>query len=117
MLVAGNGSTEPLFYTTHNICFGLIYFQDDSRTIAKAIVSVKGRENVHAKDVRDLIGAMNNQQAKMGVLVTMRKTKAMVEAAREAGSVEAGGQMHRRVQIATIKDLLDGSKPDLPPGA
>jgi len=94
---------------------GLIYFQDDSRTIGKAIVSVKGGENVHAKDVRDLIGAMNNQQAKMGVFVTLHKTKAMDDAAKEAGSIEAGGKMRRRVQVVLIEDLLEGKKPDLPP--
>jgi DNA modification methylase len=94
---------------------GVIYFQDDARTIEKATVSVKGGKNVHAQDVRDLIGTMNNQRAKLGVLVTMHKTRAMEEAARDAGSIEAGGKMRRRVQIATIEDLLEGRKPDLPP--
>jgi hypothetical protein len=39
----------------------------------------------------------------------------MLEAAREAGSVEAGGKLRSRVQIRTIEQLLDGRKPNMPP--
>lgn len=95
---------------------GLIYFQDDARTIGNAIISVKGGRNIHAKDIRDLIGAMNNQRAKLGVFITLNKpTAEMEKAAREAESIEAGGKLRPRVQIRTIKELLDGKKPDLPP--
>lgn len=94
---------------------GVIYFQDDARNVERAIVSVKGGKNVQAQHVRDLIGSMTTQGAKMGVVVTMRKTSGMEVAAREAGSVEAGGKLRRRVQILTIDELLAGKKPDLPP--
>ena len=95
---------------------GLVFFQDDARTVGQAIVSVKGGENIHAKDIRDLIGAMNNYHAKMGILVTLHPpTSAMVRAAREAESIEAGGKIRPRVQICTIEELLGGHKPNLPP--
>lgn len=95
---------------------GLIYYQDDSRTIGTAIISVKGGKNIHAKDIRDLIGAMNNARSKVGVFITLNKaTSEMEKAAREAESVEAGGKLRPRVQIRTIKELLDGKKVDLPP--
>lgn len=97
---------------------GLIYFQDDAKSIGQAIVSVKGGENIHAEHVRELIGAMNNQHSKLGVMVTLHPpTKAMVKAAREAESVEAGGKLRPRVQICTIESLLrkPPQKPDLPP--
>lgn len=95
---------------------GLIYFQDDARNFGQAIVSVKGGENIHAKDVRDLIGAMTNYRAKLGVFVTLHEpTAAMTRAAREAESIEAGGKLRPRVQICTIEDLLKGRKPNLPP--
>lgn len=94
---------------------GLIYFQDDAKTIGRALVSVKGGKNAQAQHVRDLIGTMTTQGAKMGVFVTMHKTSAMDEAAREAGSVDAGGKLRRKVQILTIDELLKGKKPDLPP--
>ena len=95
---------------------GVIYFQDDSRNIGQAIVSVKGGANVHATHVRDLIGAMRNTNSKLGVFVTLHPpTSAMESAAREAESVEAGGQLRPRVQIRTIEQLLKGQKPSLPP--
>lgn len=94
---------------------GLIFFQDDARNIGKAVVSVKGGKNVHAQHVRDLLGALTTQRAKMGIFVTMHKTAAMETAAREAGSVEAGGKLRRTIQILTIEELLGGKKPDLPP--
>lgn len=95
---------------------GFIYFQDDVRTVGQAIVSVKGGENIHAEHVRDLIGTMHSQGAKLGVLVTLnRPTAAMERAAREAESVEAGGKLRPRVQICTVEELLKGRKPTLPP--
>jgi site-specific DNA-methyltransferase (adenine-specific) len=95
---------------------GLIYFQDDARTIDQAVVSVKGGENIHAEHVRDLIGTVHSQRAKMGVLVTLHEpTNAMLKAAREAESVEAGGRLRPKIQICTIAKLLSGQKPNLPP--
>jgi Restriction endonuclease len=95
---------------------GIVYYQDDARNIDQAIISVKGGENIHATHVRDLVGAMNNNQAKLGIFITLHKpTSAMLEAAREAGSVEAGGKLRPRVQIRTIEQLLDGRKPSMPP--
>ena len=95
---------------------GLIYFQDTADTIGHAIVSVKGGFNRSVKDVRDLIGTMNNQRAKMGVLVTLHEpTPQMERTAREAESIEAGGRVRARVQIRTIQQLFQHNKPDLPP--
>lgn len=95
---------------------GIIFFQDDARNTGQAIVSVKGGANVHAQHIRDLIGAMHNQRAKLGVFVTLTEpTSAMLKAARAAESVEAGGKLLPRVQICSIQDLLKGKKPKLPP--
>ncbi len=59
---------------------------------------------------------MNNHDAKLGVFVTLNKpTVDMEKAAREAGSVEAGGKLRPRVQIRTIAELFKGNRPDLPP--
>lgn len=95
---------------------GIIFFQDDANTVGSAVVSVKGGENISPSDVRDLIGTMNNQRAKLGVFVTLREpTAKMIKTAKEAGSVEAGGKFRPRVQICTIDQLLGRHKPDLPP--
>lgn len=94
---------------------GLIYFQDDARTIGQAIISVKGGANIHASHIRDLIGAMNNTGSKLGVFVTLHPaTSAMETAAREAGSVEAGNKIRPRVQIVTIAELLGGKRLNIP---
>ncbi|MDR3526615.1 MAG: DNA methyltransferase [Rhizomicrobium sp.] len=95
---------------------GWIYFQDDATSIGNAIISVKGGKNIHAAHIRDLIGTMNNHQAKLGVFVTLHKpTSEMEKEARKAGSVEAGGRMRPRIQIRTIEQLFAGNRPDLPP--
>lgn len=95
---------------------GVVFFQDDSKNTGQAIVSVKGGINIHAQHVRDLIGTMNNQRAKLGLFVTLNEpTSAMLKAAREAESVEAGGKLIPRVQICSVADLLKGKKPKLPP--
>jgi site-specific DNA-methyltransferase (adenine-specific) len=95
---------------------GLIYFQDDMRNVGQAIVSVKGGENIHAEHVRDLIGTVHSQRAKFGVFITLHEpTAAMLKAAREADPVEAGGKLRPGIQICTIKQLLSGHKPNLPP--
>lgn len=95
---------------------GFIYFQDTARSSNQAIVSVKGGTNIHAEHIRDLLGAMTTTKAKLGVFVTLNKpTAAMIRAAREAESVEAGGKLRPRIQICTIEELLKGHKPSLPP--
>ena len=95
---------------------GIIFFQHESKNIGQAIISVKGGGNVHAHMVRDLVGTMHSQNAALGIFITLAKpTKAMIQAANEAGSVETGGKLRQRVQIRSIEELLGGSKPDLPP--
>jgi len=95
---------------------GVIFYAEDSRTVGQAIVSVKGGANIHAQHIRDLLGTMDNQRAKLGVLITLHPpTSAMERAAREAGSVEVGDRLRPRIQICTIAELLKGNKPKLPP--
>ncbi|MEQ8346140.1 MAG: DNA methyltransferase [Sneathiellaceae bacterium] len=98
---------------------GLIYYKDGAAAIGQAIVSVKGGENVGPTDVRDLIGTMNNQNAKLGAFITLaRPTPKMLKTAAEAGSIEVGGQHRPRVQIRTIEELLQPGRRgrlDLPP--
>lgn len=77
----------------------------------KAAVSVKSGENIGPAVVRDLIGAQQNGQAPIGVLVTLKDpTKAMVEAASSAGFYKTTNFIIPRVQIITIKALLEGRR-------
>jgi len=81
-------------------------------------VSVKGGENVSVAMVRDLIGVVEREQAKMGLFITLAPpTDPMSKEAVTAGFYEApnGKDQYRKIQIVTIGDLLEGRKPDLPP--
>ena len=98
---------------------GVVFYQDTANSVGQAIVSVKGGGNVGPTDVRDLIGTMNNQGAKLGAFLTLTApTPKMLKTAAEAGSVEAGGRPRQRVQIRTIEELLQPNRAgrlDLPP--
>ncbi len=95
---------------------GIIFFQSDAKNIGRAIVSVKGGENINPGMVRDLVGTVKNQRADMGVFVTLTPpTAKMLEAAHAAGVIEIGGRIRERVQIRSIEQLLKRDRPDLPP--
>jgi site-specific DNA-methyltransferase (adenine-specific) len=81
------------------------------------IISVKGGENIGVKDVRDLRGVIEREEAEMGVVVTLEEpTGPMVTEAAAAGVVSksAHGRLPR-LQVVTIADILDGRMPKLPP--
>jgi hypothetical protein len=50
---------------------GLIYFKPEGKTTEKAIVSVKGGENVNVAIVRDLGHVVDREKAKIGVFITL----------------------------------------------
>src|SRR5205085_9479211 len=49
---------------------GIIYFKPDGRRTEKAIVSVKGGDNVGVQMIRDLHFAMEREKASIGVFIT-----------------------------------------------
>jgi hypothetical protein len=97
---------------------GVIRFPVGAKAIGRAIVSVKGGEQLSPDMVRDLVGTVKTQKAEMGVLVLLEKpTKGMTDAEDHAGisTWPANGANFLFVQIITIEDLLSGKKPDMPP--
>jgi hypothetical protein len=57
---------------------GHIYFKPDGRTTEKAIVSVKGGENVNVAMVRGLGHIIDPEKAKIGLFITLTEpTKPM----------------------------------------
>ena len=105
---------------------GLLYFYetDPSQTGRKSglktesvhrekiIVQVKGG-GTGAKDVRDLIGTVENQKAVAGILITLDKpTQPMRDEAATAGRYESRlwQKDYPKIQIVTIAGLLDGTK-------
>lgn len=102
---------------------GLIFFQDDKGAAKKIVVSVKGGDNVNVAMVRDLAHVVTREKAEIGLFVTLASpSKPMeVEAVKEGFYTSpATGAEFPRIQILTIKGLLDGSEraryPDLAQG-
>ncbi len=97
---------------------GLIYFYDDeSGTAKKAVVQVKSGK-VQVSQVRDLIHVMEREKAKLALFLTLEEpTEPMNKEAATAGFYEPEhfkGRGVPKVQILTIKELLDGHRPELP---
>lgn len=81
------------------------------------IISVKGGENIGVKDVRDLRGVIEREEAEMGIVITLADpTGPMMTEAAAAGIVSksAHGRMPR-LQVVTIAAVLEGRMPKLPP--
>jgi adenine specific DNA methylase Mod len=98
---------------------GLIYFKDfrDGKiTTEKAIVSVKGGDNVSVSMIRDIAHVVDREKAKMGLFITLAEsTDPMRKEALKEGYFETStGGKYLKLQIATIEELLAGKKPDLP---
>jgi site-specific DNA-methyltransferase (adenine-specific) len=95
---------------------GYLYFKPDGKTTEKAVVSVKGGANVGVSMVRDLIATVEREGAKIGVFLTLEEpTTRMRTEATAAGFYES--PLHgkfAKIQILTIEDILNGSKPHLP---
>jgi site-specific DNA-methyltransferase (adenine-specific) len=100
---------------------GRLYFHDEAAggKTKQIILSVKGGAT-GPKDVRDLRGVIEREKAEMGVLITLHEpTKPMNAEAADAGFYESPGwkKKYPRLQIITIKELLDGKTVARPPAA
>ena len=97
---------------------GFIYFRPDpgSRKTEKAILSVKGGENVGVGMIRDLHSTMEREKALAGVFVTKAMpTRPMVAEAAKVGLFDGpGGRKIARLQIVTLAEIFAGRRPDLP---
>jgi site-specific DNA-methyltransferase (adenine-specific) len=96
---------------------GIIYFKPDGRRTEKALVSVKGGDNVGVQMIRDLHSAMEREKAPAGIFLTKTLPTSVME--REAAAVgrfaaEATGKTYPRLQIITLAELFQGKRPDLP---
>ncbi|MCJ1699939.1 restriction endonuclease [Rathayibacter festucae] len=86
--------------------------------VGRVIVSVKGGKNLNPAMVRDLLGTVQTQKAEMGVLIVMGDvTKGLVDAVNHAGNYKhpANGDVFPKLQIITVPQLLNGTRPKMPP--
>jgi site-specific DNA-methyltransferase (adenine-specific) len=94
---------------------GLIYFKPEGKTTEKAIVSVKGGDNVNVAMVRDLAHVVDREKAKIGVFITLGdSTGPMRTEAVKSGYYETIYGKYPKVQILTIEELFSGKQPNIP---
>ncbi len=94
---------------------GLIYFKPEGKTTEKAIVSVKGGDNVNVAMVRDLAHVVDREKAKIGVFITLAdSTGPMRTEAVKAGYYETIYGKYPKIQILTIAELFEGKQPNIP---
>jgi DNA modification methylase len=94
---------------------GHIYFKPEGKKTEKAIVSVKGGENIGAPMIRELAKVVDNEQAKIGVFISLvEPTKPMQVEAVKAGYYETQFGKYPKIQILTIAELFKGKKPNIP---
>ena len=94
---------------------GLIYFKPEGKTTEKAIVSVKGGDNVNVAMVRDLAHVVDCERAKIGVFITLAdSTGPMRTEAVKAGYYETIYGKYPKIQILTIAELFEGKQPNIP---
>ena len=94
---------------------GYLYFKPDGKVTEKAVVSVKGGQNLNPNMVRDLVGTVDAEKAKIGVFLTLEDpTTGMRTAAAKAGFYETEYGKYEKIQILTVEDLFDGKRPHMP---
>jgi len=92
---------------------GRKYFREaNSDEYMQIIFSVKGGRNVGVAEVRDLIGVLQREKADIGVYISFAEpTKPMQKEAAEAGFYTSrDGSRYPRVQLLTIKGLMEGTQ-------
>lgn len=96
---------------------GYIYFHDEPQKTKRIIIQVKSGK-VNPGLIRDLRGVIEREEAEIGVFITLQQpTHGMITEAVSAGFYKSPGwnKNYPRIQILTIKELLDGKRIDYPP--
>ena len=97
---------------------GRLFFHDEGPGGAskQIILSVKGG-GTSSPHVRDLIGVLDREKAQIGVLISLQEpTRDMRKEAASAGFYRSSytDRNHLRVQLLTIRELLEGKGIDYP---
>lgn len=94
---------------------GILFFRSGKDKTEKALISVKGGENVGVGMVRDLIAVVEREKAAVGVLISLAlPTKPMEKEAAAAGFFETPFEKVPRIQIITLAELFQGKRPRIP---
>jgi DNA modification methylase len=100
---------------------GKILFRDDPKSTKpeQLIIQVKGGKT-SVKDVRDLRGVLDREKAAIGILISLQPSTAPMET--EAASVgfyehKTNKQKFARLQLRTVKELMEGKGIERPSSA
>lgn len=96
---------------------GVLTFQEGAAGTPhkKVLISVKSGK-VSSRDVRDLRGVVERDNAAIGVLITLQPSSSeMRKEAANSPVYESPWGKHRSIQIFTIEQLIDGGRIDMPP--
>lgn len=97
---------------------GVMTFIDDSSGQPKRILVQVKSGKVSSRDIRDLGGTLQRENAAMGIFLTLEEpTRDMKTEAVSAGYYHSPGwhQDYPRLQIITIEELLRGTRVNMPP--
>lgn len=88
---------------------GRMYFERKG-ALGEMILSVKGGK-LGPTDIRDLRGVIEREGAAMGGFLSLKEpTKAMRAEAADAGVFTYGNIQYQRIQLLTVKDILEGKR-------
>ncbi len=94
---------------------GILFFRSDKDQTEKALISVKGGENVGVGMVRELIAVVEREKAAVGVLISLAlPTRAMEREATAAGFFQSPFEQVPKIQIITLAELFQGKRPRIP---
>jgi hypothetical protein len=94
----------------------LIFYDDESGEAKQIIISVKAG-HVNVTHIRDLRGTLEREGAQIGCLICLEEpTQPMRAEAAGAGFYQSplGDKMYPRLQVLTVKELLEGKKLQAP---
>jgi site-specific DNA-methyltransferase (adenine-specific) len=97
---------------------GVSNFIDDNTGKPKRVLVQVKSGKVSSRDIRDLVGTLNREQAQIGVFITLDEpTRDMQTEAVAAGYYRSTGWQkdYPRLQILTVADLLCGTEVKMPP--
>jgi DNA modification methylase len=98
---------------------GRLVFHDDTSGEAKQVILQVKAGHVNVSHIRDLRGVLEREAAQIGCLICLEEpTQPMRTEAAGAGNYQhpLGRGMYPRIQIMTVKELLEGKKLLLPEG-
>jgi len=92
-----------------------LWFHDEPNGKTKQIILSVKSGHVSVKDLRELHGVIDREEAQIGVLITLEPpTRPMRREAAAAGLYRSPWGKHSRLQILTIEELFAGKRIDYP---